>query len=1291
MVIFVLVLWTALYLAGRSQMVSDYLRREVLARVSAETGYVLNGRRLIVNVLPFFIEIRGLSVADGAGNLLLRARRVKLYPDPVALMRSRTSIDRMVLDDAYMTLTKESAGIAGLAGGGAAGVPFDVRTVSIRDSALTYRDESFLVRLEDIDMSAVIKGEMDISFDIGSVSLVSDAVEADGMMAKGRVSVLGDRIRVHSMLVRSGSSSLSVKGYIVPASGNVESTVVMNLDVAEFSRALGMKIVKDGVITASANIGYLDGLLSSSIRLSGEFYLESLMSFFDLDEPLRGLTTFNGRMDIEGADITARADARMVNGHIYGVDVDDVTCQVKYSDSRLYFYNGKARAFGGKADAEVYITLPDVDRFMVKVRAEDMSARKVLKLIGMDIGVSDGRVSGEIVSEGEVFSPRGWFSASFEPSDGDVLKRIEHAEGTFRSRGEVLYLSDVFVTTRMSQMNFSGTIDLVTDAMHIDGSMDTKKLADILEPYVPGASGNGFALFALRGTTERPEIRGGVTISAFSFRSLAYDRLESVFYYRADLLRLDRLAVTSGNESHSLRGTVRFPGARYVFDFPSPVLDMSVSIENLPADRLLEDLGYSLPLRGPVRAHAEISGTPDEIRINASVEIRPVSIYGIEMDIMKTRLTASGGEFRFSELEVTGKDSVLTGDLAIDRKGNYTFRTDTVSINMGKIPLGLNIDRGTMEIEVKGRGTIGRPYLTSTIRIHDLTTGGIPAGYGEMRAVLKDGRLTLVGSLFDGKVDIEASVRLSDGYRWEAELDFHRGVYDFIPAYFVKDLPHDLMLSLEGHIRLYGDRDEVNGHVRLSGMSISLFGQNFVNAQGLTVDIRKNRIFFREVSFRSGSASFSVAGEFVPFRHVDITLYGDSSLGILRGMSGVVDRISGYGSFVFTVNGGWDDPVINGGITVRDSVIGLRGFPHRFVGINGYVYIDGNEVVIESLAGKLGGGEIAISGMGVLKGLVLQRLSLDAVLSGSTIKLSGGIVANIKGGLIYRGTPAGASLAGHVYIERARITRRVDWKSRLVDFNGHARVRGESGYWEKTELNVKIQGGEDIVVDNNIAKTKLKVDLLLSGNIGSPRLFGRIETERGVVYFRNNEFRILHASADFMDPEDINPYFDVTAVTAVKGYNIRIAIEGQMPRLNLSLLSDPPLDETDILGLLTVGEVGSRLQGLEAGIGTAEATSFLTGKYQDVIEERLTMITGLDRFQVEPYVSEKTGQLAPRVTVSKRLLGDRLFVVYSSLVGGGEEDVIKLEYQIDRHVSLIGIREERGTLGADIKFRFEFR
>jgi autotransporter translocation and assembly factor TamB len=133
------------------------------------------------------------------------------------------------------------------------------------------------------------------------------------------------------------------------------------------------------------------------------------------------------------------------------------------------------------------------------------------------------------------------------------------------------------------------------------------------------------------------------------------------------------------------------------------------------------------------------------------------------------------------------------------------------------------------------------------------------------------------------------------------------------------------------------------------------------------------------------------------------------------------------------------------------------------------------------------------------------------------------------------------------------------------------------------------------------------------------------------------------------------------------------------------------LTDANILALLTLGRKGEELKGKEANVGVGEATSFATGKFQDILESRARSLTGLDRFQVDPYIS-KTDTAVPRITVGKELVQEKLFMTYSSNVGATyPEQVFRIEYILNRNVSLVGDRNEIGNLGADVKFRFEFR
>jgi translocation and assembly module TamB len=67
--------------------------------------------------------------------------------------------------------------------------------------------------------------------------------------------------------------------------------------------------------------------------------------------------------------------------------------------------------------------------------------------------------------------------------------------------------------------------------------------------------------------------------------------------------------------------------------------------------------------------------------------------------------------------------------------------------------------------------------------------------------------------------------------------------------------------------------------------------------------------------------------------------------------------------------------------------------------------------------------------------------------------------------------------------------------------------------------------------------------------------------------------------------------------------------------------------------------------------------------------------------------------VVPRVTVSKRIVGDKLIITYSTpfINPEVEEQNLKLEHFVNKDFSLIGTWDEYGGIGGDIKYRFEFK
>jgi len=59
---------------------------------------------------------------------------------------------------------------------------------------------------------------------------------------------------------------------------------------------------------------------------------------------------------------------------------------------------------------------------------------------------------------------------------------------------------------------------------------------------------------------------------------------------------------------------------------------------------------------------------------------------------------------------------------------------------------------------------------------------------------------------------------------------------------------------------------------------------------------------------------------------------------------------------------------------------------------------------------------------------------------------------------------------------------------------------------------------------------------------------------------------------------------------------------------------------------------------------------------------------------------------AARVTVEQQVTRN-LTVLYETNVTSTQQQVIQIEYNVNRNISVVGLRDQNGTFGMDIKFK----
>jgi len=1342
----------------RGTYVSNTLKKIILPELELVTGKKFIAQKIYINIIPLFIEMKGIKAFDDNGERVFEAERGKGYIDIFSLASGLFSreitIKRLVVKDPAFHPDHEQLKIiidnvkTYLAQEPKPPWKLTVKSVKIGNAALSLQHEDSMLTFDGMNAKAILSREPSVKLSVKSVKASKEkipelygSVETHFILKDKQIDFKSLKIR--TLNADSSASELDFRGLFDLERHGGEFKGKANIFVESIKRIAGLKNRGEGMISARGIIK-IDDLTAGinkvfvNMKVKGDIFLETLLELIGEDEPLYGHLSFDGKVFGYLESIHGTARATLEKGGIYGVKVDRLISNVSYKDGIMKFTDGYAQLYKGSARAEAMINLPVVDYFSLRVAVRDVSSKGIFELIKWDPGISEGRVSGEIMSSGSAFNPSGHFSYRSTPPEGDFLDRIRDVKGEFYMKDNVLRFKTLTAATAMTSISAKGEVDFVMDRLNFRGNGTTTDVKDFTSPYFTALSGHGNFSYSIYGLIDDPiiDMKIGSNKMVFSTGNIGmpetlksediiFDTVEGSINYRKNLLTIKDLSVLSPSGQYKATGDVHFRNARSLLDIDEPDYDLNISARKVDIKTISDIFRKTMQFAGQLDADFRFYGRVDDLKASGHIKAANVLFdankyankYGsdnippsppflkggfcYEVNSIEGRVSYAAGDFSFSNMKIRKGDSEVNADGKISLHKNFSFSAFARRINIQDVlPKDLEFNNikpdivetlSLMNVQIKGNGTFDDPRIEITCDISARIADNQHNIRGRVSGVLRDKHAEVTADLLEGKLNIKGKAYLSESLPWSATIDIQPSRYDFLIAGFLKDIPEDLLLSLSGRITGHGDRNNINAVANIKRAHLQLYGIAFTNIDDITARLDNRKLSLESLYMQSDPMTqFKLSGSMVIGRSYDLVFEGASSLEPIKSISRTIDIIRGHSSFVFSIAGDWYKPRINGGMDITNGALGLKDIAHRLTSISGYIYVDEGKIVVERIAGKLSGGDILMSGVVHTKRFSINRFFLETRLNNITASVSRQFWLNFGGVLYYSGSMESQTIHGDININRARYSEMVDLKTLLLKARQKDIPKAELTALEKTNLNIKV-AGTNLVINNNLARAVMTTDAILRGAIGQPIIIGKIETKEGIAYFRNNEFKLVKASLDFSDPYQINPYFDIVAETRVRAYNIRLGIDGYADQFNISLSSTPALDEMDIFSLLAVGRVEKDIEGPEGGIGITQATAFLAGEFQDVFEERLKTITGFDRVQVDPYVSRTTGTITPRLTVAKRLLGDKLHVIYSTAVVTGEEQVLQLEYNLTKNTSLVGLRDERGGMGGDIKFRFEFK
>ena len=425
----------------------------------------------------------------------------------------------------------------------------------------------------------------------------------------------------------------------------------------------------------------------------------------------------------------------------------------------------------------------------------------------------------------------------------------------------------------------------------------------------------------------------------------------------------------------------------------------------------------------------------------------------------------------------------------------------------------------------------------------------------------------------------------------------------------------------------------------------------------------------------------------------DLPLHEDAITADIKGSFDDIDRLlpwsgaKGRLNFLGEIRGPRSAPLVNGVIDLQGSLMPLPGFAHALTDYTGLAFIREGRVTIRSFQGKLGGGDIrgggtidiGTNGIGAIDVRVDGTNMLLSPLA-RTRALTNGWARLVKDDRSF-------VLEGEFDVSRLSWRRELTEKISLFS-SLSAPARQGKGFFDDLVLNVRLRAGGNARMENSLGRVNGKFDLTVTGNVRSPVVLGDIEAIDGEIYFQDRKFRVVRGRLSFFNPTSVEPFLAFRGETYVKDYRVTFSLNGLVDGLRPEFVSSPPLPPEDVLALLALGEAFQRTYSYDTTTRLSTA-SLLSFQIADQARKRAEGLFSLARFRVDPFVMGSSSEMSARLTVGRQL-SRNLSILYSTNLTTQREEIVRMEWEISKDFSLVGMRNEWGRISFDVKVRKRF-
>jgi len=1104
-------------------------------------------------------------------------------------------------------------------------------------------------------------------------------------------------------------------------------------------------VLPDGFELEQARIGAgrsrmdLQGRLTNYNEPEIAFKYRAWMEIGDFRKTFRAPLTPTGKVDVRGEGTLSAGIARgsgsfagsEINLNYEGFRDSGVAARgsYKFDKNGLQVPDFVASAFGGTVSGPVNMKFAGLE-FVAKTHIQNIRMAQVLPALERASFPVNELHWDSVITADTIETWNGPF-AHFQISGtmdlnapGELAAQhvpvIGGASFSYRYDSQNLKLDTAQFDTPTSRIHAAGSLDKRNSTLEIEfetGALEAYEdfIDAIRGPNQDGSktvvSGSAKWEGKLSGPLGGPTLAGHARGEKVVYGDLQVDSLEADVTYSPSELSISQGRARLGSMQADVEGSMDLD--EWVFR-PENEWTADVNFEKVPLESFQEFVKDRYPVGGTLTGQFHGHGTRTNPSVSGLFDLGEGDAYGVSFNRLRGQLNVTPEEVHISNAELRlfapGKEKAGAG--IVTGSAGYRFSDGDISVDLVGAGLPLeNFEKlqsprmpvgGQITFHVKASGPAKTPQGEGSIRIVDLRIGQETIGSfdGTLTSDGREAKVALSSAMTDGSISGGYTIGLMPPYPVQGKANIRNINLDpFLVTYL--HLGHfSGHGSAEGEIGLEGNLSQPGAIVmdaKFSRLAFNYSNVQLENAGPVHFRASTEELNIDPVTFQGKDTNFRLEGSarFTGRRALAMKLNGALDLRLISGFVPNLDA-RGPAQVNTSFEGTLDRPRITGRVHIENASARMADFPTGLSAIKGDLVFDATRLSFDNVTAEAGGGTLTLTGSVNYADSPIHY-DITARTDRTRIRYPEGMSWQVAGNLRLSGTPDTGLLSGRVTIERVNLSGGLEAAGALMASRDNGGTT--STFLQNLQFDIEALSTPDARMEWPNAELEADANLRVRGTWEHPILLGHIHVLSGDLYFHGNRYRVARGDLNFARPLNIDPDINIEATTTIQQYEITLNFSGPASKLNLSYRSDPPLPGNDIVTLLTLGQTSSEAELRAGGTGAAQspgsgASALLSEAISSQLGGRLERLFGITKLRVDPGLAGvgSTGSeqsAAARVTVEQQVKRN-LTITYVSNVSSTQQQVIQVEYNVNRNISIVALRDQNGTFGIDFKIKKRF-